>query len=116
MGAGRSAISSPDLARDDHRADRLLGTPVGGLQSGAIEKGEGGVSFPQQVMSQASILGRASWPVQSTVPARFQSSSCHLEAMLADLPLIAPVPQVERGFENGVHAAGKLRRPLAPQL
>lgn len=67
----------------------LRGTPVGRFQSGAIKKREHGISFPQQMMSQASVRGRAPGPVQSTIQARLQPSPCHLQPMFADLVVAA---------------------------
>ena len=110
-GSVRRAVSSPDRARDQHRAEGLFGPPVGGFQSGTVEKRKHGIPFPQSVVRQAPVGRGARAPLQNAVQPRFQLSPRHGQPRGDALLLVAAVPQVERRLQQGLDRTGKLRPP-----
>ena len=109
MRSTRGAIPTPDLASHHHGANGLFGSPVGGFQPRTDQEKKQGVSFPQQMIGQASIPQRTIATFQASVQPRFQSAAGHRHSSLADLPLVAAIPQLQSVREDGFHRARELR-------
>ncbi len=59
---GRGAIASPYFARDQHGRNRWFSAPVGGFQTGTVQKSEQRVALPRQMPRQALMLQRG-WEI-----------------------------------------------------
>lgn len=91
LGPGPRSISAPHLAVDDRRANRLLSTPIGGVDRRIDQEPEPVKRMSQNMLGQAAI-GRVAEPTRDQLfqsPGKPQAGACQIvtaDAMAAPLP------------------------------
>src|SRR5437867_3937321 len=95
LGAGWRATAAPHLAVDHSRADGLLGPPVGGVESGMMQKGEQLIAVPGQMLGQSFVGRIRARPSQQPITSALQTTTGDGYAASADLARLTPIAKIE---------------------
>ncbi len=109
--AGR-AIPAADLACHDGRTNRVLGSPIGGVDGRIPEKGEERRELHGEMRGQAGRRGQDGRGLDAMGQAREQSPTRHREPVFGDRAGLSPIPQREGIDEHLLHA----RRPRTARM
>jgi hypothetical protein len=99
------SISTGHLAIDDDRPDRLLGSPVRGVEGKIEEKAEDGREFRRQMRREPLTVRHGTGGGEQVQEPRHQMAACDSGAMHGDLTARDTIAHRERVLEHGLDVA-----------
>src|SRR5450759_4379813 len=93
----------PHFARHHHGPDGLFRSPVGRIQTWAMQKAEQRILLPPQMVGETLVLRTTIVGLQQAIHLGFQSASGGGQTARADLLLSAAIAQAQALFESRLH-------------
>lgn len=103
----RSIATAADLARDDRRTDRLLGTPVRGVEVGIHEEAEEGREFDHQMPGESLHVGNGARILKQVQDLIEEMPTRDVDAVRGHRPGGATVSDMQRVLQNPREPRGK---------